>query len=73
MVVRSGNLTNNSTVGERAEAKTLRANIQAEQARKRAFERQVASTSKNPTGGPGFSSSVEPQPALTRPRIITPG
>jgi hypothetical protein len=63
---------NNRTIGERAEAKRIRASMDAEQARRRQEEAAVVNAHRN-ASGPSFDSSTEPQERLQKPRISKPG
>jgi hypothetical protein len=62
----------NRTIGERAEAKRIRASMDAEQARRRQEEPAVVNAHRN-ASGPSFGVATEPQERLRKPRISRPG
>jgi hypothetical protein len=63
---------NNRTINERAQAKQLRASMDAEQQRRREEEAAIARAHRNATG-PDFGSTTEPHRMIQKPRIIKPG
>jgi hypothetical protein len=62
----------NQTTNERPEAKQIRAEMDAEQSRRREMEAAIARKHRPPGGGPKASASTEPQPGHRRP-VIRPG
>ena len=61
----------NTTINERAAAKSIRAEMDAEQDRRRQMEATIARRHRAGGGGTQFSSSVEAQPGHSRP-VINP-
>jgi hypothetical protein len=65
-------LTQNTTLNEQQAVKSLRANFQAEQDRRRAAEQAIAAAHRN-AAGPEFSSGTESQSLPEKPVIRRPG
>jgi hypothetical protein len=62
----------NRTIGERPEARRLRASMDAEQMSRRREEKSIVDAHRN-ASGPSFSASTESQTPPQKPRISKPG